>query len=234
MKQVWMEAQASKRLPPPDTIPTPEYPVTSRQKVLVQTAPSKPVRPVIPERAVIAVEPFSERPIARYEGKFEVIAQGPGLLRGKLTDQQSMLEIFYKIPEGGKLVGTEKSAPLRLHYRDEVIGNALQRRVVLLDTETKRAPLISIAEGSLKPYRTVIEELGLMIEQTIDREIPAVRVVYGRDSVTLHEGEMKKVGSGAHQLTVYLINSYVRDERYADVDEGQPYYVNIVLYQLAE
>jgi hypothetical protein len=45
---------------------------------------------------------------------------------------------------------------------------------------------------------------------------------------------MKKVGSGAHQLTVYLLNSYVRDERYADVDEGQPYYVNIVLYQLAE
>ena len=125
----------------------------------------------------------------------------------------------------------EKPARLHLRYRDEVLGNALQRRIILFDPETKRAPLIAIAEGSHTPYQAVIKELGLIIEQTTQGENPAVTVRYGAEAATFREGETKTIGEGTQQLTVYLLNSYVQDKRYAEVDPGQPYYVNIILYQ---
>jgi hypothetical protein len=103
--------------------------------------------------------------------------------------------------------------------------------MILMDTGDKRTPLLYIAEGSSRPYRTVIEELRLTIEQTTDPERSGVIVHYGTQMVTLHEGETKSIGEGKEQLRIYLVNSYVQDKRYAHADEGQPYYVNIVMYQ---
>lgn len=231
MKQVWMDAQAKRRLPPADKIPMAENPVSRRQIAQVKAAPTRPVRPVIPKESVIAVQPFSEQPITDYDGRFDVVSHEAGVLRGRLQDREALLEILYKLPGTTIARQVEKPATLHLRYRDEVLGNALQRRIMLFDPETKRAPLIVIAEGGPQPYQAVIKELGLVIEQTVQGEHPAVTVRFGEEAATLREGETKTIGEGAQQLTVYLLNSYVQDSRYAEVDPGQPYYVNIILYQ---
>lgn len=231
MKQVWMDAQAKRTLPPADRIPIAEDPVSRRRIAQVKTTPTRPARPVIPKESVIAVQPFSEQPITDYDGRFEVVSHEAGVLKGKIPTQESLLEVFYKLPGTTLARQVEKPATLHLRYRDEVLGNALQRRIILFDPDTKRAPLIAIAEGSPKPYRTVIEELGLVIEQTTQGEHPAVTVRYGEEAATVREGETRTIGEGTQQLTVYLLNSYVQDKRYAEVDPGQPYYVNIILYQ---
>ena len=230
MKKVWLDAQAKRTLPPADKIPVAEQPVSRREIAQVKAAPTRPVRPVIPKESVIAVQPFSEKPITDYDGRFEVISHEAGVLKGKLQNQDS-LEILYKLPGTTLARQVERSSTLHLRYRDEVLGNALQRRIVLLDPETRRAPLIAIAEGSPQPYQTVIKELGLVIEQQTRGENPAVTVRYGEEAVTIGEGETKTVGEGTQRLTIYLLNSYVQDRRYAEVDPGQPYYVNIILYQ---
>jgi hypothetical protein len=231
MKQVWMDARAQRTLPPADKIPMAENPVSRRQVAQVKAAPARPLRPVIPKESVIAVQPFSEQPVSDYDGRFEVVSHEAGVLKGRLHDRESLLEIFYKLPGTTIARLVERPATFHLRYRDEVLGNALQRRIILFDPETKRAPLIAIAEGSPKPYRAVIKELGLVIEQTTQGNNPAVTLRYGEEAATLQEGETTTIGQGTQQLTVYLLNSYVQDPRYADADPGQPYYVSIILYQ---
>ncbi|MBD0316819.1 MAG: hypothetical protein ICV75_09020, partial [Nitrospiraceae bacterium] len=63
MKKVWLDAQAKRTLPPADKIPVAENPVSRREIAQVKAAPTRPVRPVIPKESVIAVQPFSEKPI---------------------------------------------------------------------------------------------------------------------------------------------------------------------------
>lgn len=231
MKKVWLDAEAKHALPPTNKIPVVDNPVSHRQIAQVKAVPTKPTRPVIPQEAVIAVQPFSETALTRYDGPFDIVAHEPGVLKAKLRDQESPFEIFYKLPGPKKALQAQKSASLHLTYRDEVLGNTLQRRIILLDSETKRTPLIAIAEGSPKPYQTVIETFGLVIEQATKGEHPAVTVRYGDQVIILQEGETKVIGEGEQQLTAYLLNSYVQDRRFAEADAGQPYYVNIVLYQ---
>jgi hypothetical protein len=231
MRQIWLEAESQHRLPPIDKIPVPDTPISHRQPTQVQVVESKPARPLIPKETVIAVQPFSVRQITNYQGPFTVVSHEAGVLKGKLQDEDTLLEIFYKLPAIGELARVQPSDKFHLIYRDDLVANAVQRRMILMDTGDKRTPLLYIAEGSSRPYRTVIEELRLTIEQTTDPERSGVIVHYGTQMVTLHEGETKSIGEGKEQLRIYLVNSYVQDKRYAHADEGQPYYVNIVMYQ---
>jgi hypothetical protein len=231
MKKVWLDAQAKNMLPPVDKIQVAENPVTRRQVAQVRAEPVAPRRPVIPEGAVIAVEPFSEKAITHYDGRFDLVAHEPGVLKGRLSDDAPMLEILYRLPDARKAIQMEKSEALTLSYRDAVVGNALQRRIILFDAKTKRAPLVVIAEGGDKPYQTAVKELGLAIEQASTGENPAVTVRYGTTAVTLQQGETRVIGKGRQQMSVYLLNSYAQDKRHAAVDPGPPYYVNIILYQ---
>jgi hypothetical protein len=231
MRQIWLEAEAQHRLPPVDKIPVPDTPISHRQPAPIQVAESKPARPLLPKETVIAIQPFSEKPISTYQGPFTVVSHEAGVLKGKLEDEETLLEIFYKLPAIRELAHVQRSDKFHLIYRDDVVANAVQRRIILIDAGDKRTPLLSIAEGSSRPYRTVIEELGLTIEQTTNPEKPGVMVHFGTQTVTLHEGETKAIGEGKGQFRIYLVNSYVQDKRYAHADEGQPFYVNIVMYQ---
>lgn len=231
MRKLWLDAQASNRLPPVDAIPAPEDPVTQRRPVIVKAAPPEAARPLIPEEAVIAVQPFSSKAIDRYSGGFEVLAHDQGIIRGMLREQGTDFEILYKLPTAQKRLKVERSAVLQLTYRDQVIGNALQRRIVLQDLRTKRAPLIAIAEGSRQPYQTVIKDLGLVIRQGAEGENPPVTIRYMDQSVTLRQGEQKALGQGENRLNVYLLNSYARGKDQAPVDSPQAYYVNIIMFQ---
>src|SRR5262245_51898135 len=210
MKKVWLDAQAANTLPPVSKIPAPDNPVSQRQVVRVGVAASKPKRPVIPDRTVITVEPFSEEEITSYNGRFEVISHEAGVLQGRLRDQTPLFEIFYKLPGGKQIMHAQRSAVLNLTYRDDVLDNALQRRIVLRDPETSRTLLVAIAEGSHKPYRTEIKEIGLVIEQASEGENPPVTVRYAGQSVVLRQGEAKVIAKDKQQLRVHLLNSYAQ------------------------
>lgn len=63
-------------------------------------------------------------------------------------------------------------------------------------------------------------------------ENPPVEITYGGNSVTLNQGERQSLGDGAQAIEVYLLSSFAMDPRRAMLQEGQPFYVNLILYRL--
>ncbi|MDJ0940340.1 MAG: hypothetical protein QNJ00_11315 [Woeseiaceae bacterium] len=228
MRARWTEAEAEGALPPIAAIPTPAAPVSQRQVVRVDTTPLPDVQPAISKDAVIAVQPYPSKPLQAYRGSFQVISHEAGRIRGVLVERDEPFEILYRLPNAAKAASAEARAILDLEYRDELVENSLQRRMVLADKERRSASLVSISEGARRPYKGEIAALGLSVSQADEGENPPVTFSVDGDTITLNQGE---TGSLHNDLTVYLLNSYAQQEQFALADPGQPYYVSFIIYQ---
>lgn len=231
MQKRWKQADSEGKLPPIDAIPTSKQSVTRRSPVKIIEPSQQVRRPVIPEGTVAGAQPFSLKPVTRYEGVFQVTTQRPGVLVGTLEGGEGPLEVYYKIPTDHNTLIISEQAKLQLSLRDEVDGSALQRRI-LLHTEDGAAQFLYIAEGSDQPYRQTFEAAKIRIEQQETEGNPPVRVTYAGNSVTVKQGERKKIGKGERVVEVCLITSIASSQRQALLREGQRYYVNLILYRV--
>ncbi len=231
MQQRWKQADSAGNLPTIDSIPTPKESVTRRRQVEVVEPSKQERRPVIPEEAVAGAQPFSLKPITHYDGTFQVTSQRPGVLVGMLEANEGPLELYYKLPAKYDTLVIPKQAKLQLSLRDAIEGTALQRRI-LLYTEDGTAQFLYIAEGSAQPYRQTIEAAKIRIEQQGKEDNPPVRVTYASNSVTVTQGERKKIGLGEQAVEIFLISSIASSQRQSLLREGQPYYVNLIMYRV--
>ncbi|MGC2167100.1 MAG: hypothetical protein WA632_13930 [Gallionella sp.] len=238
MQEKWHSAEAAGTLPPIDAIPAVSSPLAVRRPVMLQVVATAPQRPLVQPQTVATVLPFSSSPVVHYAGAFQVTSHTPGVLIGVLNDRAAPLELYYKLPGDLGVAKIKEQTSLNLLLRDEVLDAALQRRVVLYD-ERGIAPFALIAEGSRQRFKQTIEPLQLTIEQLAggearkggERYLP-VKISYGNDVLTLKPGERGKIGAGGHAVEAYVIESLSVDG--AMLREGQPYYINVMLYRPSE
>lgn len=231
MRELWVQANNDGRLPPLEEIPIPDQRVSPRRHLVAQDSPVvKPARPLIHEKVIADIQPFSLKRLAQYKGDFQVIDNKPGVLIGKIRDSDTPLEFHYRLPVKSNVVHLRKNSGLQLLFRDDVQDSALWRRIILSD-KGKIAPFVYISEGSNKPYVEVIKEIDLKIEQEKQTGNPPVKVTYKDNVVTLKQGERGKIGSGDNAVEVYLRSSVAINQKEQVLREGQPYYVNLVIYQ---
>ena len=172
MRELWIKADNEGRLPPIEQIPIPDKRMTRRHVTTVgEIDIPKPVRPLIHEKVIADIQPFSLKTINQYKGDFQIITNKPGVLIGKISDYDNPLEFHYKLPIKSNTVHLPRDSTLQLIFRDDVQDSALQRRIVLSD-KGNIAPFVYISEGSNEPYIEVIKEIGLTIEQEKERGNP--------------------------------------------------------------
>lgn len=232
MRERWRKAEAGGQLPPIEAIPEPKRRVAVRRPITIKPPIRPPARrPIIPVTAIAGAQPFSPKPIARYEGAFRVTQHKPGVLVGMVQRGEEPFELHYRLPPPvGRQLAIPQGARLQLSLRDEVVGSALQRRVILR-TAAGTTPFAQIAEGSNERYRTTLKEIQLLVEQQPGQGNPPVKVTYAGNTAILKQGETRRLGAGAEAVEVYLLTSIARDPRRARLQEGQPFYVNIMLYR---
>lgn len=230
MQERWKQAEARGELPPIEAIPTPEQPVTMRRPIVVKEPAEQLRRPVISAETVVDAQIFSLEPITRYDDVLQVTKHEPGVLIGTLRQREEPLELHYRLPGERFQLAIPERAKLQLSFRDEVVASALQRRIVLR-AEEGTTPFVYIAEGSDQPYWQTIDDLGLVIKQQRAEGNPPVEVTYAGNTVTLKQGEHQKLGEGARAVEVYLITSIAESPQRAMLQEGQPFYVSLILYR---
>jgi hypothetical protein len=238
MQDRWRKADAAGTLPRIDAIPEPASPLAVRRPVALQVATIEAQRPTIQAGVVATVRPFSTSPVTNYSGTFKVTSNEPGVLIGTLNERDAPLELHYKLPDPRGFAAIKAQTTLNLILRDEVADTALQRRVILYDDQGIN-PFASFAEGSRKPYSQTIDALQLTIEQLTqgvmheggERYLP-VRFSYRGKVLTLKPGERGRLGKGSRSLEAYVLDSLEVEN--ALLREGQPYYINVVLYLSAD
>lgn len=233
MQQRWRQAEAEGRLPPLQAIPVPRQGIEQRHRSVVAEPAREPIRPVIPARTVATVLPFSRMPVESYDGPYQIVSIKPGVIVGNLVHQEHPYELHYKLPGEVQQLAIAEPVEVTLSVRDEVVDSALQRRVVL-STRTGEVPLALIAEGSNAPYRLIMDAPDLSIEQVdVDEKtgVAGLKVSYDGDSITLKPGGRGQVGR-ERPLAVYVLESSAMPRQRAMLQEGQPYYVNVMLYRV--
>lgn len=232
MRQLWIQAHEEGRLPPIERIPVPDKRVAERRPAKPDKMPPSPtpVRPLIHESVIAEIQPFSPKALHQYKGDFQIVENKPGVLVGRIRDADSLLEFHYKLPTKYKRVPLRERTRLQLNFRDDVRDSALQRRIVLSD-KGDIAPFLYIAEGSNEPFYAVVREVGLKIEQGKEIGNPPVKVTYKGDSVVLKQGQRKRMGRGDKAVEIFLRSSVAIDQKKEVLREGQPFYVNLVIYQ---
>jgi hypothetical protein len=230
MRELWIKANNEGRLPSISQIPIPVSPVSVRHEITVSEVPvSKPVRPVIHDKVVADIQPFSLETLVQYDGDFQIIDNKPGVLIGKIRDIDNPMEFHYKLPITSRVVRLQKDTRLHLSFRDDVQDSALQRRIILSD-KRNIAPFVYISEGSNEPYSVVIKVVDVKIEQEQETGNPPVKVTYKGNVVVVKQGERRKIGSGENAVEVYLRSSVAISQKEQVLREGQPFYVNLVIY----
>ena len=154
----------------------------------------------------------------------------PGLLIGTLPQREEPVELHYKLPGERLQLAISESAKLQIIIRDEVVDSALQRRIIL-HTEEGTTPFVYIAEGSDQPYRLTIDGLKLVIEQQRGEGNPPIVVKYAGSTVTLKQGERRRLGRGARAVEIFLLTSIAMSRQQSLLQEGQPFYVSLFLYR---
>ena len=231
MQQVWQKAEAAGTLPSMQGIPVPKQFITDRERIVIAELEPQKRRPFFAEGVSAGVKPFSLKPVTFYEGDFKVTRHTPGLIVGNLSQRGEQYEIHYKIPGAQRKVAVAEQTDMKLSLRDEVVGSALQRRIVLSKADGTPS-FVYIAEGSDRPITKTLMQAGLRIEQAGKSDKPPVQVSYRGQSVTVEPGERKRVGQGANAVEIYLLWSVAISPQQAILQEGQPYYVNIMIYDL--
>jgi hypothetical protein len=231
MQQVWQKAAASGTLPSMEGIPKPKQLITEREPIIITEMETKKKRPFFAEGESVGVKPFSLEPVRSYEGDFQVTRHTPGLIVGNLVQRGEQYEIHYKIPNPQRMIAVAEQTDMKLSLRDEVVGSALQRRIVLSKADGTPS-FIYLAEGSDRPFTKSLMQAGLKIEQAGKSANPPVQVTYRGQSVTVEPGERKQVGQGASAVEIYLLWSVAISPQQAMLQEGQPYYVNLMIYSV--
>lgn len=231
MQERWKQADGEEKLPPIDAIPTPKQRVSVRRPAVVKEPPARMRRPVMPAETVAEAQLFSLKPITRYDGPFQVTKHKPGVIIGEMQRIKEQVELYYKLPDKQRQIAIPEGAKLQLRFRDVVVDGALQRRIILR-TEEGAALFVYIAEGSQQPYRQTIDDLKLNIEQQRTGVHPLVKVTYTGNTVTLKQGERQKIGEGKEAVNVYLLESTAMSPQRVILQEGQPFYINLVLYRV--
>ena len=147
-----------------------------------------------------------------------------------LEKQKGEFEILYKIPDENNKIAVATGTTLKLRLLDRVEDGALQRNVILYN-DSGTTYLIYIAEGDYKPLYKKFDEQNLTIEQQRGEENPSVKVTFAGDTLTLKQNERKKLGTGDKAIYVYLLESMAVDTRKFMLQEGQPFYVSILLFR---
>jgi len=235
MKQRWESAHKEGKLPPINTLPVPAQPVTKRKFSKFAAQDIKIRRPVIAKTAPIDVQLFSkDSNIRQYKGDFQLTEIRDGMLVGKTSASKADVELIYKLPDSRLTKKSLNSSNLYLDYYDDLKYSALQRRIILYNKADKTPQIISISEGSNKPYQKNLRELGLSIKQNIKSKIegsPTVTVSYKGSDITLAEGNQKSLKAAAETLHIHLLSSYAYNKKYGLLQEGQAYYVNMIIYK---
>lgn len=231
-REVWQAAEDSGNLPPVSAVPRPSNPVTIRKPATVASEPRAPARPVIPDEAVVAVQAFSPSGVTAYSGPFEVTELRPGFMAGRMLehDNSAVLEVHYRLPERRQLNAVRQGQVLDLVYSESLVRNSLHQRIGLVDAGTGRVPLLWLSEGGREPYRAELQQFSVHVAQQGGEGNPPVEVRFRDDVVTLEQGDSARIGRGERGVQVFLLNSYVVDQRYADADGGNPYHVMLVVY----
>lgn len=230
MKKRWEDAESKGDLPPLHVIPTPEVRVAQRKPTIIKEPQIEKRRPIIPKETIADVQMFSKKPIESYKGSFRITKHQPGVLSGMLEQQEEEFELLYKIPAERNMISVSPGAMLQLKLMDRVEDSALQRNVILY-TDNGTAPLVYIAEGSYKPLYKRFDELNLIIEQEKGEGNPLVKVTFAGDTLTLKQNERKKLGAGKKAVYVHLLESIAVNTSKAMLQEGQPFYVSILLFR---
>jgi hypothetical protein len=228
MQEVWKQSEG--KLPPIEKIPVPVQRVSRRERVLITEAIDKK-RPVIPPTAVVDVQLFSEKPVDAYDGILKVTSHKPGILIGTLEKQEELLELHYKLPGEAKKIAVFEHEQLRVLIRDEVVDSAMQR-IILIWTVGERVPFLYLAEGSGKLYKKTFTDVGITIEQIDEEGNPPVKVTYYGKTITLKQGERKRIGEGTQQVEVFLVTSLAMSPKRAMLQEGQPYSISLLVYKV--
>lgn len=232
MRELWRKADAEGRLPPFAAIPTPDRRVARRTPVDVREPPVAEAKgPVLP-RGVVAdtqvhlagAPPFQER-------TFLVTRSDPGLLSGTLLPGGEQMEIHYRLPGERQQLAILERSKLMLTSRESIRDASLQKQLVVRG-EDGRVVLVHVAEGSEKPYRQVIESVGIVIEQQPGEKENPVAVTYRTSTTTLKPGERRLVGEGSDVVEAFLLDSIATTAQQARLQEGQPYYVNVLVYRV--
>ena len=235
MRQRWETAHKEGKLPPINTLPVPAQPVTKRKFSKLAVADIKINRPVIAKTVPIDIQLFStDSKINRYRGDFQLTAIRDGVLVGKTAASKADVELIYKLPNSNLSQKSLDSTTLYLDYFDDIKDSALQRRIILYNKTDKTPQIISISEGSNKPYQKNIRELGLSIKQNVNSKIedsPTVTVSYRGKNIILAEGEQKSLKTTKETLHIHLLSSYAYSKKYGLLQEGQAYYVNLIIYK---
>lgn len=235
MKKRWDAAYKKGALPPLKTLPIPSQPVSRRKAIKVADGFKVPVRrPKIADSVPIDVQVFIKDPkLTQYRGGFKIISHREGVLAGKIDTSKETFEVLYKLPQTKSVKVAISDPSLFLDYRTDVSASALQRRIILYEKEKKMPKIVSITEGSEKPYRMTLSEIGLTIVQNVQSnniDNPPVTISYQGQSVTLSQGEEKSIGKGNKALQIHLLNSFAYNPK-VGLLEGQPYFVSIIIYQ---
>lgn len=236
MKKRWENAYNNGTLPPLNTLPIPSQPVSQRQAIKMPSDLEVPYkRPVIAESVPIDVQIYTkDLKLTKYRGKYEVVSHRDGVLVGKIDNSKETFEILYKLPQTKHAEIVIAAPNLFLEYHNYLSESAIQRRIVLYDQETKIPKIISIAEGSETPYRMILSEIGLTIVQNVqpnNDDDPSITINYNGQSVTLLPGDEKSIGRGNNALRIHILSSYAYNPKEELLLEGQPYYVNIIIYK---
>ena len=231
MRNLWVQSNDDKNLPPLNEIPIPVKRVEPRVHIVaLESGEKKPVRPLIHQQTIADIQPFSLMSPAQYSGEFQILEHKPGVLIGKISGSDSPLEFHYKLPVKNNSIRLLNNSKLQLNFRDDVRDSALWRRIILSDNG-KVSPFVYIAEGSNKPYAEYIKEVDLNIVQQNQAGNPSVKITYKNYDAVLKPGERRKIGVGADVVEVYLISSIAINQKEEILREGQAYYINLAVYQ---
>lgn len=242
MRQRWIDADRNGKLPALNKIPLPPRPFTKRGANRLQVAASRPRRPIISDRTIIDVQPYSPTARGHYEGAFLIQSQQVGSIvgsirgssRGKMGQEQEPFEILYRLPGHKALQTLATDTPYHLIVHDDVEDSAQQRRIILYDRANKRLALAIIAEGSRTPCKVTVESLALTITQQSSGPSPAINIDINGKAVVLKQGQQKDIAIHNEGATVYLVTSYHNMSDSSALIEGQPYYLKIIFFRAAE
>lgn len=234
MRERWEMAYKKGSLPPLSTLPVPAQAVSQRQPVKqLKTAPIIASRPSVSTALPFDLQVFTEDlSITEYKGEFKVISHENGVLKGMISTSKKLFEVIYQLPEKRSMKFSRETG-LFMDYKNRLSQASIQQRVVLYDKKSGTPKMLSISEGSDRPYKVKLSDIGLSIEQqpfSEKYENPPVTVSAGGKSVTLLQGENKVININNKKFNVYLLNSYAHNEKNA-LSEGQTYYVSLKIYE---
>lgn len=238
MRQLWREAYDEERLPDLATFPirNPDERVSERRRQepvpLTRAGMGDRRRPEIIEEAKADILFFAPTPVFDYQGPFKTIEHLPGRIVGRASGRNEAWEILYKVPDEAGLPQLATGSKLHLIYSLTMVDGSVRERLELKDAAGGLL-LFFLSDGDGTPYHRSFDHIPLAVQQKEknDDGIAPVAVMLRRQSATLKPGQAMRVGSGDDELELYLMVSFYTKKSAAHLEEGNPYYVTLVLYR---